>query len=78
MADEPAAAPAADQAPAATTGEPAETHSVTRPIGQEFPVTDHESIAAKLKAKFEHIEFIIQTDVENGVHKLVGWVKAHV
>lgn len=57
-------------------GKPAVTHEVVRPIGEEFPLTDHQSIAAKLKAEFEHIEFIVQTDVEAGVHKLVGWLKA--
>lgn len=84
MADESNdAAQAADPIPQAaapepTPGAPTVTHEVVRPIGEEFPITDHESIAAKLKAEFEHIEFVVETDVKNGVHKLVGWVKAHV
>lgn len=55
---------------------PAEVHAVTRPLGEEFPITDHQSIAAKLKAKFEAVMFEVETDVEAGVHKLKGWLKA--
>lgn len=76
MADDTNEAATTAAAPEPTVGQPTVTHEVVRPIGEEFPLTDHQSIAAKLKAEFEHIEFIVQTDVEAGVHKLVGWLKA--
>lgn len=50
-------------------------HAITRPLGMEFPVTDHESIAAKLKTEVEHVYYEIETDLENGVHRLKGWLK---
>jgi hypothetical protein len=53
----------------------AAVHSIEKPIGTEFPITAHESIAAKFEAKIEDIAFAIETDVENGVHRLKGWLK---
>ena len=62
------------QPPPAPATEPT-VHTVTRPLGMEFPVTDHESIAAKFGAKVEHLFYEIETDLENGVHRLRGWLK---
>lgn len=89
MADEPTATEeptptpaAAEHIPAAPSpegaepaaAEPAEVHAVVRPLGEEFPITDHQSIAAKFKAKLEHLVFEIETDAAAGVHKLKGWL----
>jgi hypothetical protein len=66
--DEPAATLTKDIPPAAV-------HLVEQPLGTEFPLTAHESIAAKLEAKIEDVCYAIETDVEAGVHRLKGWLK---
>lgn len=55
--------------------EGADVHVIERPLGEEFPLTDHESIAAKLVAKVEEVFYHLETDVEAGVHRLIGWMK---
>lgn len=68
------AAPAAPP-PAKPNEETPVAHIVERPLGEEFPLTDHESIAAKFKAEVKDIAYAIETDIEAGVHKLKGWLK---
>lgn len=79
MADENNAAETADTASGSgatlTSDTPPAAHAVSRPLGEEFPLTDHESIAAKLEAKIEDVCFAIETDIKNGVHFLKGWLK---
>lgn len=49
---------------------------VTLPVGQEFQVTTHhEYIAQKLGVKLEQVFFEIKTDIENGVHHLIGYFR---
>lgn len=74
-ADTAAATPAATPPLVPSPPEGADVHEVEQPIGTEFSLTVHESIAAKFGAKIEEVFYHLETDVENGVHRLQGWLK---
>ena len=71
----PIADPAKPTTDEPSNGPPAAVHSVEQPLGTEFSLSVHESIAKKFEAKVEEVCYAIETDVKNGVHRLKGWLK---